>query len=1317
MKNYLEKIKAAYHGYQELHVHTEGSFRDGANTVADVFDAAEQFQRNAVAITDHGNWTRLFEALKERTKREKKVLKKELEKIGVNEAEQEAILKCFGPFDTVRNPNEKMVPWIEKYEKAFVDTAKKSIQFIPGIEMYQSIQNENGTATRHHLCLYAKNWDGIRALFALNNLAQLNKIKDYPCCTMESLQRFIGKGNLGHGNVVATSACIAGVIQSILLKPFRIDEEIKKLLEKLDRTNCIDPDILNQKKKDLNEIEEEIKVLHDWILMAKKHCSKKWSSAVSKAEKTLEKAEAKSMKEQLSFDEQPDNEAVLNAKKALDEARENFDRAQEYQSILNDKINEYNSLKESFKQQKSSLAALEKSNEPARKLKEKISSFEEQKAALGDVYEQAKSVAIRYNEIFGQGNFFLEIQDHGIPEELVVKNSFIRMSKETGIPLTVANDVHFKSPEFARKRAIVAALRYPSWTIQDIIGQQGNDQLYFKSNEEMKKLFSDIPQAIENTSRIAEMCNVFYKKELHFPNFEDTTWGLTPEEYLRKIAKDNIINRYPDYNEWNEDVKTSFQKRFEYELNIINKMGYASYIAIVQDFINFSKRQFSENSVGPGRGSGAGSLICYLIGITNVDPLRYGLIFERFLNPERVSLPDIDVDFATSIRDKVVGYVANRYAYKGNYWAGKELSGTTCNIYTEGTLAARSAIRQVGKVTGVSLAVCDQIAKLIPAVPKMTLKKALNEEPALKELYDTDTQIKCLVDDAILVEGIPVQTGIHAAGVIIADKPVNEYAPMFYNIDTNCWVIQFDMVSCEADAGLIKMDFLALKNLDILLRASRFIAATQKKAINFKVVNKADDANVIDSIYAHGKTNGVFQFESGGMKQTLKSFIPHSIDDIILLNAAYRPGPMQYIPQVTDVKFNRKEAEYIVPEMAAILDVTYGSPIYQEQIQQIFHNIAGFSLGQADIIRRAMSKKHLDELEAAKDGFFKGFFKKGAKKEDIEAFWTQLLDFANYAFNKSHAAAYSILSYYTAYVKHYFPVEYMASLLSYSSNEDLTLYSKELKDLGIKLLGPDVNKSVVYTAPNANGQIRYGLMHIKGVASAANKIVEERKKKIFTSYKDFIVRCVVAGISKTAVEGLIKSGALDSLLEVSRQTALMSVAEELKACRNSFKKAEFNNDDEACAFLMNPENFTLPKPTIIPEFSNEEILKLEKEVTGIYVSGHPLTKYEDIIGQQNTSKIADIEPVKNQEVSLTGYISSYRKMKTKKDNKEMCSFVLEDETGEVEVIVSAFAYKKFSSQFCEGGIVTITGKLSVETNDEGDVVSFKVFVQKGKRLA
>lgn len=672
------------------------------------------------------------------------------------------------------------------------------------------------------------------------------------------------------------------------------------------------------------------------------------------------------------------------------------------------------------------------------------------------------------------------------------------------------------------------------------------------------------------------------------------------------------------------------------------------------------------------------------------------------------------------MRDKVVEYVSKRYAYRQDYPV-EELKGTVCSINTEGVLAARSAIRQVGKVTGVAYSMCDQVAKLVPATVGMTLKKALEESDKLQQLYHEDDQVKRLIDDAMLVEGTPVQTGVHAAGVIIADKPISEYAPMFWNTKKNTWVIQYDMVSCESDCGLLKMDFLGLRNLDIIMRAKNFIRKTEGGQVDYSNVLRADDTAVIDEIYGKGDTDGVFQFESGGMKQTLQSFVPKSIDDVILLNAAYRPGPMQFIPDVTNVKFGRQKATYIVPEMASILDATYGSPIYQEQIQQIFHEIAGFSLGQADIIRRAMSKKHLDELVAAKGKFVAGFKAKGASDTDIEQFWNGLLEFAKYAFNKSHAAAYSVLSYQTAWLKHYYSVEYMASLMSYTDKEGIGLYIKDAKDYGITVLPPDINKSIVYTAPTKNKEIRYGLEGLMDVGAAAERIVVERKNRgLFKSYKDLLIRCTIAGIDKGAIESLIKSGAIPKDIVDNRQEAVENLVQYMDACRSAMKTA-LKNDEDLNALMESNRDVAAAKlyellsadggvyfpPAIhFKEYDYEEMLKLEKEYTGFYISGHPLDKYEMTLRRYTSRQIAGLEN-DEKEVVLAGHITEFQNLRRKKDGKAMCKFVLEDLSGSIDTLCFAYHYERLASQLTEGAVVCLKGSLISLSEDEDGEYRFK----------
>lgn len=1324
---YLGKIKPACAGYQELHVHSVGSFRDAVNSVADIFDATEELGRQAVAITDHGNWTRMFEGLKERTKREKKILEKELAAAGASEDDVKAALKAMGAFDSVRNPNEKMMPFVKKYEDAYVATAKKSVQFIPGVEMYEGLAEE-GDTHRYHIILYPKDWEGAKVLFALCNLAQLNKHKDMPRCTMETLRFFIGEGSRGHDHVVGTSACAFGRLSQTLLQEYNLREKQQKLSNKQDAAEFVSLDIIQEAKNKVVATDEAIKTKRAELSDAKKLANKKFESALKRAQAKLDKERSKIIDGQLTLDGPVKNEAVKAAQAALDALMADKAKADSVRDKLPEMEVELNDMKAELKRLKEFVMACEKKNGPYMKLQAEIDELEEQIAALGDTYEQAKNLALEYDNIFGRGNFYIEIQNHGLPDEAIARESLIKIARETGIPLTAANDVHYKNPAMQRKRDIIAALRFAGQTADEVGNRPGNDQLWFKPDEEIRELFAEAPDAIENTNRIAEMCNVFYKKEMHLPEFVDKRCGLKPAKYLSKMAHDNVLRRYPDYAQWDEGRRKEFDDRLAYELGVIEKMGYSSYISIVEDFISFSKRTFGNESIGPGRGSGAGSLVCYLVGITDIDPFRYGLIFERFLNPERVSMPDIDSDLATSTRDKVIKYVTERYAYKEPYWV-EQLKGTVCNIYTEGELAARSAIRQVGRVTCVPLPVCDRVAKLIPTTIGTTLKSALEDVEQLRELYNTDAVVKSLYDDAMLAEGLPVQTGVHAAGVIIADKPVSEYAPLFWN-DEKGWVIQYDMVACEGDLGLLKMDFLGLRNLDIIMRAKSFIKKRTGKTIDFAEVNRADDQETVDNIYGKADTDGVFQFESGGMKKTLQSFVPQSIDDVILLNAAYRPGPMQFIPDVAEVRFGRKKPHYIVPEMANILDTTYGSPIYQEQIMQLFQMV-GFSLGEADIIRRAMSKKHLDELVAAKGKFVEGFRARGASDKEIEDFWAQLLEFAKYAFNKSHAAAYSVVSFYTAWLKQHYPVEYISALLSFSTKDSVALYVKGAKDRNIAVLGPDINKSIGYTAPVRDGDmIRFGLEGIKDIGAAAAKILGERKiRGEYRSLKDVVIRFTLKGIGKSPLVALINAGAMRDLVE-NRQEAAGNAPNCLQAARAAIKSYLKDKDElavrlaegdvaaeaEVYKFLSNDENFKLPLAPVCPEYSYDEMLRQEKEYVGYYVSGNPLDKYESVLRKHATVRTAEIQEA-SKNSTLAGLVTDFAIIHRKSDGAAMCRFILEDQTGTIDTVCFPNSYRRLVGQFSEGAVVAVTGNIEVERDDNGEIASKQLLIQSGRKLA
>lgn len=1298
------QYKQKFSGYQELHVHTTGSYRDAVVSVGEVFDYAEKLGRNAVAITDHGNMVRLFTALKERTKREKKVLEAELKNAGVEENEISAILGCIGAFDSIKAPSENIIPYIKKYPKCFDSACKKAVQFVAGIEGY--IGDE--VNQRMHIILYAKDWLGVKTLFKLNNRSQLTKSNGFPQMSIPLLKEYVSEGKVGHNHLICTSACMQGHIAQILLKPQTIEAKIAKLKSKIPNTKAFDS--LNELEKMLETSEKDLITCKEARAAAKKASGKDLSARIVKLQDKInglkdkmQYVEVGSLKETFLMEEISDNENKLNS--SIAEDAQNKRLAASYDNIESD----YNMISTKVKNIKEEIKNAKKVVEPILKTQAEIQMLEQQLNAIGDTFEEAKKVALVYDEIFGHGNFYIELQNHGIDEELYLLPLLKKLSSETNIPLTVANDVHYADKEDKRKRDIVASTRFNT-PIEEIANKKGNDQLYFKSNEEMSRLFADVPQAIENTSRIAEQCQVYYKKEMHLPTF-DTKSELTPIEYLEDFARKNIPYKYPNFENMSSKWKAEFEKRLTYELGIIEKMGYASYIAIVQDFITYAKSIDGSEKVGLGRGSAAGSLVCYLCNITGIDPLRYGLLFERFLNPDRVSMPDIDTDFAPSIRQKVIEYVDKRYEYTQPY--DNALKSTICNIYTESMLGGRSAIRSVARVTGVDYNTADKIAKLIPAEPNMTVKKALKENEDFKKVYESDATAKKLLDDVLLVEGLPDHTGIHAAGVIIADKPVSEYAPMFWSEKANAWVVQCDMVACEKDLGLLKMDFLALKNLDIIATATN-LARLQGLFINMEyIASKADDTKVIADIYGKGNTNGVFQFESSGMKQTLTSFKPSTIDDIVLLNAAYRPGPMQYIGEITDVKFGRTQPQYIVPEMKEILSETYSKPIYQEQIQQIFHKIAGFSLGEADIIRRAMSKKHIDELEQYKGKFVEGFAKRGVQNDKINAFWTELLDFASYAFNKSHAAAYSVLSYQTAYLKEYHLPEYTCSLFMYTPQEKLPLYIRNAKEMGVTTYTPDINKSELTFTLDGNN-ILFGLGNVKGVKGGAEAVIEERKAHgTFKSFKDLIMRACISGIKKSVIQNLILAGALDSLCK-NRKAYYEITDEWVESCKKALKKVEKQTDGTyANIYSLLDSTWIAPIISASSYFTKQEALEKEKEFLGFYASGHPLDDMSEILKANSDIAISEIDE-NCEKVTLCGRIQNLQLLRRKSDGKQMCKFTLEDLSGEVDCICFTKEFAQFQGYISENAVVSLTGYVDAETdtNDEGEtfIVNLQVRV-------
>lgn len=935
---------------------------------------------------------------------------------------------------------------------------------------------------------------------------------------------------------------------------------------------------------------------------------------------------------------------------------------------------------------------------------------------LNKKYDEAEKLVLFYQDIFGKDNYYLEIQNHGLEQEKKIMAFLIKLSNKTGIPLVATNDCHYANKESKHTREMIVAMRW-GITVSDMYQKNTNiesdkkivhepdcGELYVKSQKEMYELFKAVPQALENTKKIADQCNIVFEKKNKYPIFK-TPNGETEDEYLRELAYKGLYKRFPLFDTFTDAIKKEKLERLEYELDTIKTLNYSGYLLIVQDFIKEGKRI---GMVGPGRGSAVGSLVSYLIEITNIDPMKYDLLFERFLNKDRVSEPDIDTDFC-DMRDIVIEYVKSKYG-----------ENAVCNIITINKSAARASIRNAGRVTSKDLPLCDKIAKMIPSRPGITIKEALDENIELKNEYINNRLAKELIDDAMLLEGLNIQTGVHAAGVIIADRDVSDYIPLIYDEDSNTWISQFDKDVCEGFFGLLKMDFLGLKNLTIIKRTLGDIK--KNHGIDIDLDNlPMDDPNVIREIFVKGKTKAVFQFESFGMVNLLRRFQPESIEDLILLNAAYRPGPLQYLDEIIMVKNGKKKPTYIVPKMKNILSLTYGKPIYQEQIMKIFSDVAGFSLGVADIIRRAMSKKKTKELEKYMPKFEENLIKEKATKEQAKAFSDELMEFSKYAFNKSHAAAYAVVAYITAYLKYYYPVEYMANVLTLASVKELPVYIKECKDMGIPVLPPSVNESELYFTPTKNRTIRFGLFNIKNVGKASSDIIEERNDGgEYTSLKDFVERLVdknTRALYKQVVESLIKTGAFDEF-GLNRRQMVEGCVDYIKNLKEYKKKLESPKTKastlEKWKAIVDGSTFDID----LTEYPKKEILEIEKDLIGYYASGHPLDEYKAIIDTQSEINIGDINEDENGKiVTIVGQIVDFKPLYTKKDNQAMGKFTLLDMTGEVNCIAFTKVYAECKEAIEDGAIVAVKGRIMVDVDpDEPELTEIQINVIEVKKI-
>lgn len=923
-------------------------------------------------------------------------------------------------------------------------------------------------------------------------------------------------------------------------------------------------------------------------------------------------------------------------------------------------------------------------------------------ALRGDRYEDAKRIALEYESLFGKGNFFLELQDHGLAEQAAVNASLLRLSRETGIPLVCTNDAHYLTRADAAMQKLLLCIQTNTTVDEPNPLAFETDEFYIKSEEEMQTLFGYVPQALENTARIAARCNV----ELEFghtklPKFDAP--GGDSVAYFRRLCYEGLRRRYGDA------PSSAIVQRLEYEMDTVQRMGYVDYYLIVNDFVQYARDH--DIPVGPGRGSGAGSLCAYCIGITGVDPIRYQLLFERFLNPERVSMPDFDIDFCNEKRQQVIEYVIGKYG-----------ADHVAQIVTFGTLAARAAIRDVARAMGLPYAVGDTVAKRVPWELNMTLDKALAQSAPLKELYDTDEQVHALVDMARKVEGMPRHASTHAAGVVITAKPVSEYVPLCLNGDLVA--TQYTMTALE-ELGLLKMDFLGLRNLTIIHDTERMIRETQD--LTFDIHTIPLDAAPVYKMLSQGNSDGVFQFESAGMKRVLTQLRPDHFEDLIAVTSLFRPGPMESIPRYIENRHHPERVTYRHPLLEPILKVTYGCIVYQEQVMQIFRDLGGYSLGRADLVRRAMSKKKHDVMQKERDIFLHGLVaedgtvqvdgcvRRGVSEEIGVQIFEEMAAFASYAFNKSHAAAYALVAYQTAYLKAYYPRQYMAALLTGALDSGKVAgYINECERLRIRVLPPSVNESVAaFTV--VGDHIRFGLSAVKNLGSGLiRELARDREEEgPFTSFYDFCRRMVRhREFNRRALDSLIRCGALDGL-DANRRQMLEATAYVLER----LEEVNRRNLDGQLGFFDQGEfaESGAPKLPAVAELPYEELLAMEKEVSGLYLTGHPLKPYEPLHKQLKADRIDAIldafsenaadttSYTDGQAVTLLGMLDKVQ-VKTTRTNAQMAYVTLEDPYGSLELVIFSRVLEQCRSLLRAGNTVVVRGKLSAREDEEPRVL-------------
>ena len=934
---------------------------------------------------------------------------------------------------------------------------------------------------------------------------------------------------------------------------------------------------------------------------------------------------------------------------------------------------------------------------------------EVQRYIVKGLHEEAKKAALKYEACFGKGNFFLEMQDHGIPEQKLVNTELLKLSKETGIELVVTNDVHYTYKEDVDSHDILLCLQTGKKLADEDRMRYVGGQYYVKSEEEMKALFPYAWEAVENTQRIADRCHV----EIEFgvtklPKFE-VPEGYDSWTYLNKLCSDGLAERYGDEHAPAGSTGQTLRERLDYELNVIRTMGYVDYFLIVWDFINYAKEHGIP--VGPGRGSAAGSIVAYCLKITNIDPIRYQLLFERFLNPERVSMPDIDVDFCFERRQEVIDYVGRKYG-----------ADKVVQIVTFGTMAARGVIRDVGRVMDMPYAFVDSIAKMIPNELNITIDKALDMNPEFKSLYSSDDRVHHLIDMCKRLEGLPRNTSMHAAGVVICQKSADEFVPLSRGSDGSI-VTQFTMTTLE-ELGLLKMDFLGLRTLTVIQNAVNMIEKDTGVHIDVDHIDY-DDKKVLESL-GTGKTDGVFQLESTGMKNFMKELRPQSLEDVIAGISLYRPGPMDFIPKYIRGKNNPDSITYACPQLEPILAPTYGCIVYQEQVMQIVRDLGGYTLGRSDLVRRAMSKKKQAVMEKERANFVygneeegvPGCVSRGIDEKTASGIYDTMMDFAKYAFNKSHAACYAVVAYQTAYLKYYYPVEFMAALMTsvIDNPKKVAEYILVCRNMGIEILPPDINEGESGFSVSGSS-IRYALTAIKSVGRPVIAAVVEEREECgpFLNLQDFVNRITDKDVNKRAVESFIKAGALDGLGGTRKQ--FMSVFSQVMDRTQKDRKNNMAGQLSLFDIVEEEEKEGLAlKLPDVGEYPKEMKLAFEKEVLGIYVSGHPLEEYEAAWRKKISNTTADFAydeetqgvRVKDGAKAVVGGLIAGKTIKYTKDNKIMAFLTIEDLVGTVEVIVFPKTYEQSASFLTEDAKVFVQGRVSVEEDKDGKLICEKI---------